>query len=399
MTSYTALLHALAQTPELRTIRSTLDPSALLASAAAIQQIPAPTFAEDRRAAAIAGQFAALGAVEIQVDDRFNVLGRWPGQNPDRPALLVAAHTDTVFPTETDLRLIEADSRLYGPGIGDNSLGVAALLALLQTLQRHALHLPADIWLAANSREEGLGDLGGIRAVWQTLGHRLGAAIIVEGMALGRVYHAGIAVRRLRITCRAPGGHSWLHFGQPSAVHSLIALGARILALQPPAHPRTTYNIGQISGGHSVNSLATQAELYLDLRSEDPHTLADLEQAVRAETQALQQDPVQFTVEVVGDRPAGRIALDHPLVELASAALAVVGRTATYESGSTDANLLLAQGLPTVTVGITHGGQAHRLDEFIETAPVADGLWQFVLLVIAAAQTLHQWSAQALRAT
>lgn len=392
MPSSTRLLHTLAESPALQAIRAALDPAALLANAAAIQQIPAPTFHEARRAAAIAEQFAACGALDISVDDRHNVIGRWPGQHSEAPALLVAAHTDTVFPAETDLTLRREGARLYGPGIGDNSLGVAALLAVLHTLAHHDLHPPADIWFAANSCEEGLGDLAGIRAVWQTLAGRLGAAIVLEGMALGRIFHAGIAVRRLHIACQAPGGHSWLHFGQPSAIHSLIQLGARVLELHPPAQPRTTYNIGLIHGGHSVNSLATTADLYLDLRSEDPQELAALEARVRAAVDALDQPPVAFTIDVVGDRPAGRIPPDHPLVALAIAALATIGISASLESGSTDANWLLAQGLPAVTVGITHGGQAHRLDEYIETTPLADGLWHLILLVLATAHTLQAWT-------
>jgi len=298
---------------------------------------------------------------------------------------------DTVFPPDTDLAVRRENDRMYGPGLGDNSLGVAALLALLDVFDVHHLHPVADIWFAADSREEGLGDLGGIRAVWDRLGARLGAAIVVEGMALGHIYHAGIAVRRLHIACCAPGGHSWLHFGQPSAIHGLVNLGARITALTPPSEPRTTYNIGLISGGHSVNSLATCADLYLDLRSEDPATLAALEEQVVSMIDALRRPGLDFTIEVVGDRPSGRIAIDHPLVQLASAVLESIGHQPIYDNGSTDANVLLANGLPAVTVGVSFGGHAHRPDEYIEIAPMADGVWQLILLTLATANQLHDW--------
>lgn len=376
-----------AQSAHFHSLAQTIDAQQVIQTAVAIQQIPAPTFDEQRRAEHVRDRFIAAGLHDVSSDALHNAVGRWPGADPTRPALLVAAHTDTVFPATTDLTVREAGGRLYGPGLGDNSLGVAALITLAELFAAHDIHPPADIWFAANSREEGLGNLDGIRAIWNTLGARLGAAIVIEGMALGRVYHAGIAVRRLRIVCRAPGGHSWLHFGQPSAVHGLIELGARILALTLPREPRTTFNIGLIHGGHSVNSLACEAELYLDLRSEDPACLQTLERAVRECIDAAGQAPLlTFTTTVVGDRPAGQIDPTHPLVQMAGAALDLAGIPALYERGSTDANALLANGLPTVTVGVSRGAHSHRQDEYIETAPVASGLWQLALLVLSAAE-------------
>ncbi|RPJ01921.1 MAG: M20/M25/M40 family metallo-hydrolase [Chloroflexi bacterium] len=366
-------------------VRAGLDLSSIVQSAITIQQIPAPTFAEKQRAEFIRDSFVRLGLQDVELDDVYNVYGRWPGTDPDRPAVLVSAHTDTVFPQDADLAVRHEGEQVCGPGIGDNSLGVAGLLTLLKALHTHDLHPTADLWLAANSREEGLGDLGGIRAIWQKLGPRLGAAVIIEGMALGRIYHAGIAVRRRRIVCQSPGGHSWLHFGRPSAIHGLIELGAQIIGIRPPEQPRTTYNIGLIEGGHSVNSLATSAALYLDLRSETPDGLAALEQQVYRMIEALNRPGYEYTSTIVGDRPAGSISTEHPLVQMAAAAMDVIGYKPTYETGSTDANVLLANGLPTVTVGVTHGSNAHRLDEYVETGPVVDGVWHIILLALAAA--------------
>jgi acetylornithine deacetylase/succinyl-diaminopimelate desuccinylase-like protein len=369
-----------------------IDGHKIVEDALAIQQIPAPTFAEDRRAAYVKERFAQHSLQDIAIDDVFNVYGRWPGVDAERPSLIVSAHLDTVFPLDTSLAIRHENGKTYGPGLGDNSLGVAALLALLDILETHQLRPASDIWFVANSREEGLGDLGGIRAAWNKLGARLGAAIVVEGMALGRIYHAGIGVRRLHITCRAPGGHSWLHFGQPTAIHGLIELGARIIALTPPEQPRTTYNIGLISGGQSVNSLASEADLYLDLRSEEVAHLRALEKQVLEAIEAVRRPGLSFDTQVVGDRPAGQISQDHPLVQLAVAALDEIGHPPTFENGSTDANFPLAQGLPTVTVGVTYGGNAHRLDEYIETDPIPAGIWQLALLMLAAADQLHTWA-------
>lgn len=367
----------------LQPIRQTLDSGPVLDLALAIQQIPAPTFDESRRAAHLHEQFARRGLVDLRLDELHNVFGRRPGTDPGRSAVMISAHTDTVFSAGTDLSTRRQEGRMWGPGLGDNSLGDAALLALIDLLNRHDLRTAADLWFVANSREEGLGDLGGIRAAYMALRERVGTAIVLEGMALGQVYHAGIGVRRLRIACKAPGGHSWLHFGQPSAVHGLIELGSRILALTPPDKPRTTYNIGLIRGGQTVNSLAADAELTLDLRSEDVSQLAVLETDVRTAVDQVGRPGLDFTIDVVGDRPAGRIEADHPLVQLAGAALEAAGHTPAFDSGSTDANLLLARGLPTVTIGITTGGHAHRLDEYIDTGPIVDGLWQLLLLVMA----------------
>ncbi len=381
------------RSPKLRAVRAALRVDSVVADALAIQQIPAPTFHERARAQWVAERFRQAELADVHIDALHNVYGRVPGEHADAQALLVSAHTDTVFPLETDLQVRHRGSRIYGPGLGDNSLGVAGLLALLRALQAHNIRPRVDLWLVANSREEGLGDLGGIRAVWERLRGRIGAAIVVEGLAFRHIYHAGIAVRRLRITCTARGGHSWLHFGHPSALHGLIALGARILALQPPSVPRTTYNIGVMQGGHSVNSLATFAEMYVDMRSEAPQALAALEAQVRQAIDAVQGDGLRFETQVVGDRPSGRIARKHPLVQLAAAVLQENHCQPVYANGSTDANLFLASGLPAVTVGISYGGNAHRLDEYIETAPIVDGVWHLLVLTLVAAKTLHLWGA------
>ena len=359
---------------------------ATLEEAVTIQQIPAPTFAEQARAAYVQERFVALGLSDISTDDLYNVYGCFHGTDRNQPALLVSAHTDTVFEAETPLTVQRSHQRISGPGIGDNSLGVAALLSLAETLR--TLTLPVDIWIVANTREEGMGDLGGIRAVYERLKSRLGMAIVLEGMAYGRIYHAGIAVRRLQISVRGPGGHSWLHFGRPSAVHALLRLGASIASLQPPEYPRTTYNIGVIEGGRSVNTIAPEASMLLDLRSEDKETLALFEQVIRKLVNDHRQPDLEFTVRVVGDRPAGSIPRSHPLVALARQVLESLGATPYLETGSTDANVLLAAGLPTVTIGIAHGSNAHRVDEYIETEQVADGLWQLLQLTLATSQLL-----------
>jgi acetylornithine deacetylase/succinyl-diaminopimelate desuccinylase-like protein len=347
----------------------------------AVQQIPAPTGAEQARAAWVEARLRDLGLQAVHQDALYNVYGRLPGRS-QAPALLVTAHTDTVFAPDTDLSVRrDAESgRLFGPGIGDNSTGVAALLALAEVLA--ALPpLPASIWFAANSGEEGLGDLRGMRAVLDALQPQIGACIVLEGMGLGRIVHRALGSRRYRISVAAPGGHSWSDFGSASALHVLVQLATDLTRLRPAEAPRTTFNIGRLEGGTSVNTIAQQAWLELDLRSEEPaalHTVVAqvLEIVARYQTPKWERKGVTVTVRTIGDRPAGEIPADHPLVLAAQAALAASGYQGKVDLriSSTDANLPLSRGIPAVCVGVTDGGNAHRLQEWIQTAPLLQGM-------------------------
>lgn len=364
----------------------------VVAQALAIQQIPAPTFHEKQRAAHVARLFRQLGLQDVATDELMNVCGRLPGASSTLPGVMVCAHLDTVFPVETDLSTRRENELIYGPGLGDNSIGVAALLGLARTLGQTGTRPERDLWLVATSCEEGLGDLKGMRAVFERLQQHTALVINLEGLALGHIYHAGIAVQRLHITARGPGGHSWAHFGRPSAIHHLMKLGARLTEIELPASPRTTYNIGMIEGGHAINVIAAEAALWLDMRSEGLGALDALRRQVYENISALQTDELQFAIEVVGDRPSGSIPASHPLVAGAQAALECISESALLASGSTDGNIPLAQGCPTVTIGVTRGGNAHRLDEYIETRFVAPGLQQIITLVLAAA--IHEGKAE-----
>lgn len=350
-----------------------------------IQQIPAPTFHEHARASYVLKQFEALHLRQTSIDRENNVYGRLPGSRPDLPALMISAHTDTVFSSETDLTIRQENGLLYGPGLGDNSFGVGGMLGLLHMLRQQEITLERDVWFVATSREEGLGDLGGMKAAFRRLQDQLSGVINLEGLAFGHIYHAGIAVRRLHIVASTEGGHSWLHFGRPSAVHAIVQLGAHILAIQPSQSPRTTYNIGLLEGGQGINVIASSAGLWLDLRSESLTALQALEQQVRAAIQQLASSDLSFSVEIVGDRPAGYLPPEHQLVQNALATLAQLGVQGVLETGSTDANIPLAAGCPAITIGITRGGNAHRLDEYVELPTVSEGMRQLILLTLTTA--------------
>jgi acetylornithine deacetylase/succinyl-diaminopimelate desuccinylase-like protein len=359
-----------------------------VSQALAIQRIPAPTFHEQARAQYIAQVFDRLHLEDIVIDDVFNVYGRLPGRL-EGPGLMLSAHTDTIFPAETDLTTRREHDVIFGPGLGDNSIGVAGMLGVIQWLYSEGVQPDYDVWCVATSREEGLGDLGGMKAAFQRLRPRIYAVVNLEGLALGHVYHAGISVRRLHIEARTGGGHSWLHFGRPSAVHTLLQIGARITSLAVPTQPRTTFNVGMIDGGEAINAIASSAAMWLDMRSESRSELEMLEAHVRriiAEFRDASPE-VQLVVNVVGDRPAGILPPDHALVQAALVSLRALGMNGSLETGSTDGNIPLSHNVPTITIGFTRGGNAHRTDEFIELTPLRSGLQHVIGVVLTAASS------------
>jgi acetylornithine deacetylase/succinyl-diaminopimelate desuccinylase-like protein len=345
-----------------------------------IQQVPAPTFEEAARAEFIRRRFEAEALTDLQTDSAGNVFARLPGAGQAAP-LVVSAHLDTVFPAETDLTARREAGRVYGPGIGDNSLGVAGLFGLLWSLRARGFQLPGDVWLAANTGEEGLGNLCGMQGLVERFGAAPKAYLVLEGMALGHVYHQAIGVRRYKITVHASGGHSWTDYGAPSAIHELAGLAAKISSFQLPGSPRTTLNLGRIGGGTSINTIAAEAWLELDLRSEDQAALAELTQRVEKLVGTVARQGVWVEMKVIGQRPAGEIPAQHPLIRLAQVCLAEQRLEAVLTAGSTDANLPLSKGYPALVLGLTRGGLAHTVNEFIETGPLTQGLEQLVRFV------------------
>jgi acetylornithine deacetylase/succinyl-diaminopimelate desuccinylase-like protein len=362
----------------------------VLTLALAIQQIPASTFFEEQRAIFVHNRFLAEGLSDVRIDAAGNVYARLPGAGEAHP-LVVTAHLDTVFPLATSLEARHEPERITAPGIGDNSLGVAGLFGLVWALkaseslrQKDSLPLPGDVWLVANVGEEGLGNLRGMKAVVDHFGDQPVAYIILEGMSLGWVYHRGLGVQRYRITVRTPGGHSWIDFGCPSAVHELAVLVTSLNALVLPEQPRTTLNVGVIQGGTSVNTIAAEAHLELDLRSEEVEALAKLVNQVERLVVTANRTDVEVTAHIIGQRPAGEISPNHPLVRLAFSCLEAQGLQPRLNIGSTDANVPLSLGLPAICIGLTTGSGAHTTSEYILTQPVAQGLAQLVDVVTGA---------------
>ncbi len=339
-----------------------------------IQQIPAPTFAEEQRGEFIKALFLKENLKDVSVDSLGNVYGRLPGKQKKVKPLIISAHLDTVFPVSVNLQFKKEDGKILAPGIGDNSLGVSALFGIIWSLHERNIELEHDIWFVANVGEEGLGDLRGMRGVVDRFGDHVICYLVLEGLALGHVYHRAIGVRRYRVNIKTAGGHSWSDYGQPSAVHELASLITQITAIRLPREPRTTLNVGTIGGGTGINVLASEAKCELDLRSEDTKFLKKLVDQVEEMLVHASREGVKVTAEVIGERPAGEISADHALVQLALTCTREQNLSAVLTAGSTDANIPLSLGIPAVVMGITTGGSAHTTNEYINLNPVENGM-------------------------
>ena len=348
-----------------------------------IQQIPAPTFNEFKRAEFVRDLFASEGLSDVSMDEVGNVYGalKVEGRKSNVKPLVISAHTDTVFPLDMDLKVKREADKVYGIGIGDNSLGVAGLVGLLWMIRERRIQLEGDVWFVANVCEEGLGDLRGMKAVVDRFGENVLAYLVLEGMALGHVYHRAVGVKRYRVKATTRGGHSWSDYGQPSAIHELSKLVVQLTSMELPKEPRTTMNVGKISGGTSINVIAPEAWLELDLRSEGQESLAklvaDAEQIIRAAS----KPGLSVEAEVIGQRPAGELGLEHPLIKLAVECIRAQGLEAILTTGSTDANIPLSKNIPSLVLGISTGGGAHTKDEYINTTPIEKGMEQLVRFV------------------
>lgn len=350
-----------------------------------ISAIPAPTNNERERSRFVAEHMSIPQVVDVEVDDLGDVVGRVGGRRR-APALLLAAHLDTVFPFGTALNVIRSNGRIAGPGIGDNSLGVASVLMLPKALKELGVIPDVDILLTGNVGEEGLGNLRGIRSVMDQ--HpEIGAVIAVEGHNLGRVTHVAVGSRRLRVRVSGPGGHSWGDFGNTSAIHAAAEVVTELAHLALPTTPKTTLNVGTFHGGISVNTIAPEASFVLDLRSVDETALRRLSDRVDAILRTPRPE-VTTTVEVLGVRPAGVVSPASRIVRLAIEILESMGIAPTGDASSTDANIPISRGIPAVCIGLTTGGNVHREDEFIDVAPIVNGLTQLVLLSLAVTSEL-----------
>lgn len=353
-----------------------------------IQQLPAPTFFESERAQFVSNQLVSEKDLLVEFDPVGNVLGCLKGQNKSSDPIIVCAHLDTVFPANTNLRVTRESDRIFGAGIGDNSMGVAGLFGLIWLLEKRNIQLRSDLWLIANVCEEGLGNLKGMQALVDRFGEHPKAYIILEGLALGHIYNRALGVCRYCIKINTSGGHSWIDYGQPSAVHELAGLASKLTSISMPPNYRTTLNVGKISGGTSVNTIAAEASIELDLRSENLAALESIVHQVEEITFSASRPGVNVRMEMIGRRPGGEISSNHPLIFAAQMCLEEQGIKPRLNIGSTDGNLPLSLGYPAVTIGLSSGGSAHTVHEYILTEPIKKGLEQLISLV----QKIDGWT-------
>lgn len=366
------------------------DHEKTLAEQKQICTIPAPPFQEQSRAEDYRRRLAPLGLRGIRMDKEGNVFGLLPGTGRG-PRLLVAAHLDTVFDKGTDTSVKEKDGKLYAPGISDNTRGVAALLSILRAFQASRVKTIGDILFCGNVGEEGLGDLRGVKALFRE--HKdIDGFISLDSAGAENIIFLGTGSHRYEITYKGPGGHSFNAFGLPSATHALGRAIARIADLKTPQDPKTTFTVGTVRGGTSVNSIAAEASLQMDMRSNSEKELLELEAkfldivkgAAAEENVRWGSDKMTVQIKLVGDRPAGSQPPDAVIVQAAWASTEAVGQKPKLgEPGSTDSNLPISMGIPAITVG--GGGKdggTHSPGEWFDPAEAYLGPQRIFLTII-----------------
>jgi tripeptide aminopeptidase len=359
----------------------------------AICEIEAPPFKEARRAEDYRRRFAELG-LRTRIDSVGNVIAERPGE-PGEPVVVVSGHLDTVFPEGTDVKVRREGTVLRGPGIGDDCRGLAILLSLARALDDAQLRTRGTILFVGTVGEEGAGNLRGVRHLFEReLKDRVDYFISIDGTGLTLTKDA-VGSYRYRVAYQGPGGHSYGDFGVPNPVHALGRAIAAIADFQVPAAPRVTFSVGVVDGGTSVNAIAGEASMLVDMRSVDPARLDSLDArfhaAVRAALEAENArwgSPTRLTVQVerTGTRPAGTQPADAAIVRAATAAGERLGFTPTALASSTDANIPINLGIPAITIdGGGKGGGAHSLQEWYDTQDSHLGTQWALLLVLALA--------------
>lgn len=341
-----------------------------------LTEIPAPPFGEGPRGARFAEMLAESGLTDITTDEAGNVIGRRPGRGGDR-VVAVSAHLDTVFPINTDVTVRVDGNKYIAPGVGDNARGVVVLLGLLRALERASIETEADVLFIGNVGEEGLGDLRGVKYLFRDDGPQIDALIAVDGGRTQRLVYGGVGSHRYRIAFRGPGGHSWSAFGTANPHHALARAISKFVASAPSVGAdgeKTSFNVGRIGGGTSINSVPFESWMEIDMRSASQEKLDVIDAILRRALQeALQEenaartegDELTASVERVGSRPAATGNRESDLVQRAAAAIRWVGLEPDFKVSSTDANHPISIGVPAIT--ISRGGiskNAHAPSEY-----------------------------------
>jgi tripeptide aminopeptidase len=349
------------------------DDARALAEQKRITEIPAPPYKEKLRGEYILKRFLEIGFKDAAIDSEGNVIALRKGSG-GTPKLVISAHQDTVFAEGTDVTVTEKDGRILAPGIGDDARGLAALISLMQSLQSNAITTVGDIMFVATVGEEELGNLRGVKALFRD--HQdIDGFISIDGLGITHVVNQATGSHRYEMIFKGPGGHSFQEFGLPSATHALGRAVAKISDLQTPSDPKTTFTVGTVSGGTSVNAIAAEARMAVDMRSNSTEELLKLEarlldlvkEAVAEENKRWNSDKLTVEIKLIGDRPAGIVAEDSPIAQATQRAVTVLTRAprVTFAGSSTDSNLAMSLGIPAVTIGGGgEGGNWHSRNEW-----------------------------------
>jgi acetylornithine deacetylase/succinyl-diaminopimelate desuccinylase-like protein len=370
------------------------DEAQTIADQIRICEVEAPPFEETKRAQLYAEMLRQLGLKNVRIDPEGNVVAERPGTSA-RPNLVMSAHLDTVFPRGTNVKVRREGSMLRGPGIGDDCRGLAVLLAVARALNKAGVTTPGTITFVGTVGEEGLGDLRGVRRLFtDTQKDKIDRFVSIDGDGLG-ITHVAIGSARFRVTFKGPGGHSFASFGTVNPVHALGRAVARISEFQPPTAPRTTFSVGRIGGGTSINAIPGEAWMEVDLRSSDQAALRAIEKQFRHAVQSAASEEnarwhsqaLTVSIEPVGMRPAGRVPPSAPIVQAAVSVSKALNLPLSFAEGSTDANLPLSLGVPALTIdGGGRGQGAHAEDEAFDTTDAWKGAQRALLLSVVLAQ-------------
>lgn len=341
-----------------------------------INEVPAPPFMEDERAEKYLQMMMEYGLTDVSIDEEGNVIGKRPGTTGDK-TIVISAHLDTVFPEETDVTVEVRNDTLYAPGITDDARGLTTVLTILKALEEVDIQTEADIWFVGTVGEEGLGDLRGVKHLFREGGPQIDSFISIDGSNDQRIVNQALGSHRYRVTIEGPGGHSWGAFGTANPAH---ALGRAIYHFEDAASefvkegPRTSYNVGRIGGGTSVNSVPFSNWMEVDMRSVSQQQLQRIDQLLHeaaekglAEANEIKTVGGDLTVDMdmIGDRPSGEISPDTPFIQRAIAASRYFGFEPDLRRSSTDSNVPISMGIPSMTLGGGgSSGGSHSLDEW-----------------------------------
>jgi acetylornithine deacetylase/succinyl-diaminopimelate desuccinylase-like protein len=357
-------------------------------------EVEAPPFKEAKRAELYAQMFREAGLQNVRIDKEGNVLGDRPGAQP-RPRLVFSAHLDTVFPEGTDVKVKREGTVFRGPGIGDDCRGLAVVLAVVRAMNQAKIQTPGTITFVGTVGEEGLGDLRGVKHLFnEGMNGQIDRFVSIDGTGLG-ITHIAVGSLRYRVTFKGPGGHSYGAFGLSNPLHALGRAVEKIAQFEVPADPKTTFNVGRVGGGTSVNSIPFESWFEMDMRSASPSALQALDQKFhRAVDEAVKEEDARWKKNVlsvdkalVGNRPAGQTPASSPIVQAAVSVTRALGFPVTLDEGSTDSNIPMSLGIPAITIdGGGRGREAHALGESFDSTNSWQGSQRALLLAIALAQ-------------